>query len=156
MSQMKDPNKKIVSDSKTKRISVKTVNKDPSLTKQQFKDECDINKIMSKYQTTGEFTHITSKQGIYADFSDITDYREMLHTVKYAQEAFSQLPAQVRARFKNDPHELLEFIQNPENYEEGVQLGLLNKRESSTQNINDEIQKNDKQTQSTNAIKSNP
>lgn len=108
------------------RLRVQTINLEPSLTQQQFAADCDINNIMRKYQTTGEFTHLTSKQGRYADFSDITDYREMLDTVKYADEAFASLPADVRLRFKNDPAHLLEFLQDSKNYDEGVKLGLLN------------------------------
>lgn len=126
MSQMIDKNQKITIDAKTKRVSVETVNNEPSKTQQQFKDECDINNIMAKYATTGQFLHVTSKQGQYADFSSITDYREMLDQVAYAQEAFAQLPANVRYKFNNDPAELLNFVQDKKNYDEGVKLGLIN------------------------------
>lgn len=107
------------------RVRVQTINELPSMAQQQFKDECDINNIMKKYQSTGQFLHTTSKQGRYADFSDIKDYQEMLDTVRYADAAFLELPAQVRARFQNNPAELLSFLQDKSNYDEGVKLGLL-------------------------------
>lgn len=110
------------------RVHVESINDLPSMTQQQFKDECDINNIMKKYASTGQFTHLTSKQGAYSDFSMITDYQEMLETVRYAQDAFASLPADVRTRFANDPGNLLGFIQDPSNYDEGVKLGLLNAR----------------------------
>jgi len=116
--------KSIVTE-KSGRIRVQTVNKEPSLTQQQFKDECDINNIVKRYNQTGEFLHLTSKQGRFADFSDITDYQTMLDTVARAQEAFASLPANVRTKFSNDPGRLLEFIQDKNNYAEGVELGLL-------------------------------
>lgn len=121
---MKDSNQ-VIKVLKDGRVSVKTINNDPTKTQQQFKDECDINNIMNKYTSTGQFTHLTSKQGTYGDFSQITDYQEMLHTVKYAQDAFAALPADIRKRFNNDPGQLLEFVQNDKNYDEGVKLGLV-------------------------------
>lgn len=121
---MKDSSQ-IVSKRKDGSLSIKTVNLEPTKTQQQFKDECDINNIMKKYSSTGEFTHLTSKQGIYADFSQITDYRDMVETVQYAKDAFASLPADVRARFGNDPAQLLNFVQDDKNYDEGVKLGLV-------------------------------
>lgn len=106
-------------------LRVITINDEPSMTQQQYKDECDINNIMKKYQSTGEFRHLTAKQGQYADFSDIMDYQDMLHTIQYADEAFAALPAEVRLRFKNDPGSLITFLQDDKNYDEGVKLGLL-------------------------------
>lgn len=128
-------------------IRVQTINEEPSMAQQQFADECDINNIMAKYQKTGEFTHATNKQGVYADFTNITDYRAMVDTVMYAREAFALLPAQVRARFRNDPAQLLEFIQNDKNYDEAVKLGLLTPKDLPTNNLanNDAIQRDEKQ-----------
>lgn len=111
---------------------------------------------MAKYQTTGQFTHTTSKIGRYADFSSIQDYREMLDTVRYAQEAFAILPAEMRKRFDNDPSQLLDFVQDPNNYDEGVKLGLLNPREPKTNQTNEQTQTNDKTQTTPNPLPSNP
>lgn len=134
---MHDKNQIHTSRTKTGRLRCRTQNKELTLTQQQFKDECDVNNIMRKYVTTGEFVHRTSKKGQYADFSHIKDYQEMLDTVRYAEEAFASLPAPVRSRFKNDPGELLSFIQDPKNRAEGEKLGLFTKTD--TQKINDTI-----------------
>lgn len=107
---------------------VMTVNDEPTMTQQQFKDECDINNIMRKYQTTGEITHIAKKIGMYGDFSEIPDYHQMHQTVIEAEAAFMGLPAELRLRFKNDPGQLIDFLKDENNYEEGVKLGLLNKK----------------------------
>lgn len=108
-------------------LRVATLNPDPSLTQQQFKEECDINTIMNKYIKTGEFRALTGKGGIYADFSEIKDLQSMLDTVRLAQDAFASLPAQVRQRFANDPAQLLEFIQDTNNRDEAIKLGLIDK-----------------------------
>ena len=39
----------------------------PSMTKQSFKDECDINKIMAKFQKTGAIEHYAKHAPSYGD-----------------------------------------------------------------------------------------
>jgi len=125
---MRHPYQIIEIHPETGRVHVATVNDQPTMAQQQYKDECDVNKIMEKYQKTGEFTHSTEKKGTYGDFSEITDYHTMVNTVTYAQEAFMLLPANVRIKFRNDPGELLKFIQDDKNYDEALKLGLLNQK----------------------------
>ena len=118
---------KVIHKEKTGRVRVSTVNDAPSLTQQQFKDQCDVNKIIAKYKTTGEWTHLTKKGGVYADVSSIKDYHQSLQKVLDANNAFAALPAQIRNRFQNDPAQLLAFLQDPKNHAEGVELGLFEK-----------------------------
>lgn len=125
------------------RTRVQTINTKPSKTQQQFAADCDINNIINRYKTTGEFTHLTSKQGAYRDFSSITDYQDMLDTVQYAQNAFNALPADIRLRFQNDPAQLLLFVQDEANYDEGVKLGLVQPRENAQPNIQRDETQND-------------
>lgn len=96
----------------------------PSLTKQSFKDECDINRIMSKWEKTGVIDHVRQIQGQYGDFTDVKDYRSALDAVIQAQDAFDGFPAELRARFSNDPALFLDFVQDPSNMEEMIKLGL--------------------------------
>lgn len=117
----------------SERTRVQTINEDPTLTQQQFKDEADINNIMRKYGNDPvAFNALTRKGGVYADFSKITDYHGMLQEVAEAQDAFASLPAQLRSRFENDPGKLLGFLQDPKNYDEGVELGLLEAKPQKT------------------------
>jgi len=102
----------------------------PSLTKQSFKDECDINNILKKYRNTGLITHVqTARQG-YGDFSSITDYQSAMNAVLAAQEAFLELPAEIRERFGNDPMTFVQFIDNPANVNAAVELGLKPKSDA--------------------------
>jgi phage internal scaffolding protein len=43
-----------------------------------------------------------------------------------AQYQFDQLPALIRDRFHNDPQEMLAFLNDPNNYDEAIKLGLVN------------------------------
>lgn len=110
------------SSSKSYDVS-KSVN--PSLTKQAFQKECDINTIMHKYQKTGLIDHNNSVEGRYGDFITSTDYHEAMNDILSIQEAFSTLPSSIRSRFKNDPAGFLDFTQNPDNIPEMRELGLM-------------------------------
>lgn len=117
----------------SERTRVQTINTEPSMTQQQFKDEADINTIMRKYGADPvAFNSLTRKGGVYADFSKITDYHSMLQEVATAQEAFASLPAQLRSRFENDPGKLLSFLQDEKNHDEGVELGLVQPKPQQT------------------------
>lgn len=119
------------------RVRVITINTEPTKTQQQFTDQCDVNKIVAKYKTTGQFQHLTNKQGVYADFTKVTDYHGMMNTVLNAQNAFGSLPSHLRARFENDPGKLLAFLQDPNNRDEAIKLGLIDKpSKSSSEPIN--------------------
>lgn len=110
-------------------LDIATINDEPSLTQQQYAEECDINNIVKRYANDPATWRMLTegKKGVYADFSEIKDYQQMLNQVIHAQEAFMTLPASIRARFRNDPGSLLEFLQDPNNREEAVELGLIDK-----------------------------
>jgi len=96
----------------------------PSLAKQSFRDECDINNILRQFNVTGELP-VGSVQPQYGDFSGITDYHSALNAVMAAQDSFLQLPAKLRARFDNDPALFVEFASDEANRDEMKALGLL-------------------------------
>lgn len=93
------------------------------VTKQSFKDECDINSIVKKALKSGLLPD-GNVNPIYGDFSDVKDYQEGLNVVLRAEAQFNALPAHVRNKFQNDPAKFLEFANNPENGREMVELGL--------------------------------
>jgi phage internal scaffolding protein len=99
-------------------------NDDPSLAKQSMKAECDINNIMKQFSKTGLLLHTNKHQGQYGDFITSTDYHEAMDSVLEAREAFDSLPSKIRLRFQNDPAQFLEFVQNPDNSDELVKMGL--------------------------------
>lgn len=93
-------------------------------TRQEFRAECDINVIMRRYQQTGVLEFTNKREAQYADVTG-HDYQTAMDLVANARTAFEELPSSIRARFNNDPGELLDFVHDPESYDEAVELGLL-------------------------------
>ncbi|UDN67771.1 internal scaffolding protein [robinz microvirus RP_112] len=100
----------------------------PSMTKQEFQFECDINNVIKSFSQTGMFKHVSANAslGAYQDLPDGTDFQEALHEVQRAREAFMTLPSKLRSRFGNDPAEFLAFTHDPSNLDELRSLGLAN------------------------------
>lgn len=99
-----------------------------TMTKQSHKDECDINKILDRYQRTGVLEHRVEYEAKYHDISP-QDFQESMYIIATAKSMFEDLPSQIRARFKNDPKEFLAFVQDPENKSEMIELGLAEEPE---------------------------
>jgi len=99
---------------------------EPSLAQQHFKDECDINNILRQFNITGLLPESPISPQ-YGDFTGIGDYHTALNKVIAAQDEFDSLPAQIRARFDNDPASLIEFLNDEANRPEAEELGLVNK-----------------------------
>jgi len=83
-------------------------------------EKVDINFIVRRFATTGD-APMTRREGLYGDFSGITDYESALRKVTEAREAFMQLPADLRERFQNDPGELLRRLDELERVEESTE-----------------------------------
>jgi len=122
---------------KHKRVSILSKSDDnPTRTHQSFKDECDINRIVKKANSTGILPTLIKQNPQYGDFSEPLDYQQSLNTIMLANEQFAALPSHTRARFGNDPHQFLLFTADPKNLPEMVKMGLAIQRQS-----------NDEQTQ---------
>ena len=119
-------------------------NRSASMTQSQFKDECDINKIMDRYLRTGCLSDPLSqmKPGTYGDFTEMGDYMENMNKIIQAREMFDALPAKVRERFNNNPGAMIDFVMDPDNKDEAIKLGLLEVVETNEiKEINKEINK---------------
>lgn len=92
---------------------------------QAYKDECDINCIMSKNFETGALSWLNAMQGTYEDVTGC-DFQTCMDQVVRAQEAFDALPSKLRDRFANDPQRFLDFVHDPSNAQEMITLGLRN------------------------------
>lgn len=104
------------------RVAFATVG--PAKTKQAFKDECDINTIMRRYEQSGVLLHLARGEPQYVDATSL-DYQASMELVVQAREAFAALPARVRERFQNDPSQMLAFVEDEGNREEAIKLGLV-------------------------------
>lgn len=97
---------------------------DESLALQSAKDEVDINTIVRKFGLTGELPN-DIKMPQSGDFTDVPDFHSAMNIVRAAQEEFLRVPADIRARFSNDPQRLMSFLEDPSNYDEARKLGFL-------------------------------
>lgn len=98
----------------------------PSMTKQEFQFECDINNVIKQFKPHQmvEMLRANLASGMYSDLPDSYDYQEALHLVKDADKMFLTVPSKVRERFGHDPAAFLAFTQNSANLSELRQLGL--------------------------------
>lgn len=100
------------------------------LTKQEFAKETDINYIMERYRVTGQLPiGAAAHEAVFADVSEMGSFADTLMRVHAAEDAFAALPADLRTRFGNNPVNLVEFLQDDNNREEAVKLGLIAKKE---------------------------
>lgn len=77
----------------------------PSRTKQEFKAECDINRIVERAKR-GLAPAFNPRKPFYGDFSNVPTLTEAFARIEEAQEAFMTLPAQLRRELGNDPRNI--------------------------------------------------
>ena len=97
---------------------------DLSLAVQDQAEEVDINTIVRRFGLTGKLPDNVVAP-TYGDFTGVTDYQTALNAVIEADEAFMKMPADVRARFNNDPGAFVDFCSDGRNREEAEKLGLI-------------------------------
>ena len=86
------------------------------LTKQSFKDQCDINKMLKKAQTVGSIAHLAKyPEATYGEFDGEFDLLTAARKMERAGEIFAELPSEVRGEFGNNPLEFVAFAAKPEN-----------------------------------------
>lgn len=100
------------------------VTPEPTRTKQSFAKEVDINTIVERFGLTGQLPE-NLKVPVSGDYTNaVSDYQSALNMVIEAEASFMELPAKVRARFHNNPQELMEFVADKENLDEARKLGI--------------------------------
>ncbi|UDN67833.1 internal scaffolding protein [robinz microvirus RP_143] len=103
----------------------------PSLTRQEFASECDVNVIMKNYEATGIMPSLDGRTPIYWDADAVpNNLQDAMGALVYAEQLFNQLPAQTRKEFDNDPVQFVDFASNRENYSKLAEWGLLAPQEA--------------------------
>ena len=93
-------------------------------TRQEFKDDQDVNNIVSRFRSGGNVMHMQEGVPFYGDFTQASDYHSAVDAVMRADEKFMSLPAAVRAYVDNDPGQFLTALEDEATKEEMVKLGL--------------------------------
>jgi len=104
--------------------------KDDLLTEQSHKAEVDINNIVRKY--AGDVIRKTADlMSQEYRFDDVTgnDFQEAMQKVTKASSLFESMPVELRKKFDNSVAKYLDFIQNPDNINQMVEMGLAEKRD---------------------------
>lgn len=92
----------------------------------------DVNDLVKKFGITGKMP-TTMRMPQFGDFTEVGTYQECLEAVKDAQNEFMKLPAVIRERFNHDPEELLQFVSDEKNAQEGEKLGIWKLKKPETE-----------------------
>lgn len=97
---------------------------DETLTDQSQQKAADINEIVRQFGVTGTLPQQPLPEH-FGDFTMATDYRSAIEAVRDAEAQFMDLPAGLRARFQNDPGQLINFLADTANRKEAQTIGLI-------------------------------
>lgn len=98
---------------------------DEPITEQSHKDEVNINNIVKRHgiDVIQKTNLLRSVEFQYDDVSG-NDFQEAMQIVAKAQQTFDAMPSQLRKEFDNNPAVFLDFVQNPDNVDKMVDMGL--------------------------------
>jgi len=83
-------------------------------TKQSFKDETDITKMLHRAQKAGTLSHLQKFEGRYGDFADFDFFEATLQLTK-GREVFDALPSELRREFNQSPAQFFAYVNDPAN-----------------------------------------
>ena len=76
---------------------------DDGRTKQSFKDQCDINKIIKKAARHGSLAHLQKyPEAVYGEFDGEFDLMTAHSRIAKAEQIFTELPSELRNEFGNN------------------------------------------------------
>lgn len=104
--------------------AVGTPNGQPSMTRQEFAAECDINVLMAHYEKNAIMPPQNKASPAYFDATEVPDFREALDIARNAMEAFMRVPAAARKELDNDVHRFVEYAQDEANLPQLRKWGL--------------------------------
>lgn len=105
----------------------------PSLAEQHTAHLTDINYLMEKYKPDELAAYIATRNSHRTeirghDFSQEPDLQEAHNILYKSKQEFQELPEDVRNQFRNHL-EFIKFIDNPQNEEKMIRLGILTKKQ---------------------------
>ena len=97
---------------------------EPSLTRQEFAEECDINTLMARYESGGAISHVNRAQPMYLDTTLYPGLQASMDAFREAAASFNALPASVRREFDDDPQLFVDLAVEPDNIPRMREWGL--------------------------------
>lgn len=96
------------------------------VTEQAHLKECDVNLIIKKFDKSGVIDHVSKFEASFGNLSGI-DFKDAQDLIINANNQFDKLPPKIRRHFKNKPENLLTFMEDENNREKAIELGLIDK-----------------------------
>ena len=102
---------------------VRTKNDKPTMTKQSLIANADINQLIKRHGLTHVQTNMANLEVLYGQITS-QDLQEAMQMNIDAQEAFQEVPADIRKQFGNDAGAFIDFATNPDNIKQLRDWGL--------------------------------
>lgn len=81
---------------------------------QSFKDSTDIHVIISRF-VNGDQSALMKAQGVFMDTEGMpTTYADLLNTMIKVENAFDELPVEIKQRFDSNPHKWVASMDSPD------------------------------------------
>lgn len=96
----------------------------PSLTVQSDRKQANINSIIKKIEKGHMIDKLSAGTPFYGDVSKFSGLQESIMQVQEAEEMFMDMSADIRKRFHNDPVQLVRFLEDKNNLNEAIELGI--------------------------------
>lgn len=109
-------------------LRVQTVFTKPSKVKSEFKDQCDINKIVARHRSDVNALLSQSVEivlGKCKDLLTVDQYYEASCFAKELEQTFYNLPAKLRDEHDNDPYKFLRFASDERNAAHLKEYGVV-------------------------------
>lgn len=100
----------------------------PELVQQTGKREADINVIVKRFLSTGQLPTL-NLEPLYADFSQAGDFTMAQQMMLAAEQAFDQIPAEIREKFDNNPAAFIAWAETNKYTDEDIQRVFSPKEE---------------------------
>jgi len=82
-------------------------------TQQHFKEACDINNIVARFDKTGLVHHLAGGVPRYADVSQVPDFKTAMDQITMVGQYFEQLPGELREHFSG-PADFMDRANDPD------------------------------------------
>lgn len=105
-------------------VQAGTVNSEPSMTSQEFKQDTDIYWILSRF-TEAYADKMNPENFVYSDWDKNEDFEYWQNKIVEVKEQFYGLTVKQRAHFGNSIAEFHKFCGDINNFYEGVKLGIF-------------------------------
>lgn len=109
-------------------------------TKSEFADEANINNIVKRCMN-GATLPAGNRTPLFGDFTEVADFSSAQILIADAQSQFELLPSDIREKFGNNVSDLMDFLDDENNLDEAIALGLAPKPESEPKTLDENTQK---------------